>query len=175
MKYLSIAALCSTIFLTACGNKTDAPTSSTKETVVSAKADNNHYFNHPYVCERSQEVTSERTGKARTRIYKSYYHPQKEWRIDDRSSSVSLYTQDTRYDGVGKSNSGSKAIARMVGLKDEDLKQAQFIFASAFPYTNPMPQVSTENLSNYKKKNCKVLSDTSVFEINYLERLEVIK
>jgi len=133
-----------------------------------------HLFEKPYVCERSEERVSKQTGKTRIRTYSSYYHPQLGWRIDDRSSSASLYTQDTRYDGVGADTGGSKAMAKLVGLSADDLKDAKFIFLSAFPYPKPLPEISANNLSKYQKKNCKILDDTSMFEIDYLEKTEVM-
>lgn len=159
MKCAYTLALLGSALLVACGGETEAPK-------AAAKASKGHYFNQPYECSSEKDVTSKQTGKTRTVKYRSYYSPQKGWRIDlsgvEDSSALAvanLYTPTARYDGTFKEVDG--VITRVK-------------FGTAWPRKSKNPNVAVSNLSKKKKNDCKVLNDASIFDIEYLDTLEVM-
>lgn len=163
MKYTLITVLASFALLTACSNDSDSTDSS-------SKAVKGHFFDQAYECSHDREVTSKRTGKTRTVKYTSFYSPQKAWRIDltdvgaDKSALggrgiANMYTPGVRYDGVYRESDG--AVSRIK-------------FGTAWPRKDVNPDRALSNLSKKKKKNCKILADASVFDIDYLDTLEIM-
>jgi hypothetical protein len=156
MKPIIIGLLACSATLVACGS----------ESSLSAGAVEKHFFDQDYGCHREREVTSKKTGKTRTVKYLSYYSPKKGWRIDlsdVKSNSfikvANLHTPSARYDGVYKEDNGV-----VTGVK----------FSSAWPYDEAKPSVALGRLAKTKKSNCSILSDTSIFDIDYLDSLEVM-
>ena len=159
MKFLYLMFMLCCIFLTACGDEA-------KDTKEVSKVSNTHFFDQPYECSHESQVTSKRTGKTRDVKYRSYYSPQKGWRIDLSNVEntgdlrvANLYTPSARYDGT---------------YKETDRVLVSVKFATAWPRKVPKPDIALSNLSKKKKKNCKVLDDISIFDIDYLGSLEVM-
>jgi len=159
-KIFIVTLICLSLSLVACGKKSNA----------SNKAPKNHFFDQPYECTHESEVTSKRTGKTRVVKYRSYYSPKKDWRIDltdvesDKAALggrgiANLYTPSSRYDGA---------------YRETDKVVTRVKYSSAWPRKNVSEGISFANLSKKKKKNCKIMSDTSIFDINYLDTLEVM-
>jgi hypothetical protein len=156
MKIICTALLLSSITLAACGSDSNS----------SAKAIDEHFFDQAYECHREREVTSKKTGKTRTVKYLSYYSPEQGWRIDltDVGSKslvkvANLYTPTARYDGAYKELEGVVTKVK---------------FSTAWPHKETKPNISLGRLSKTKKKDCAVLKDSSVFNIGYLDTLEVM-
>lgn len=161
MKNLYAALILSAALLSACGAKPEIA----KPRAKTAKG---HFFSQPYECTHEADVTSKRTGETRAVKYRSYYSPQKGWRIDltdveapkaglGGRGIANLYTPSTRYDGIYRDKEG-----------------LSISFKTAWPRKTENADVALSNLSKKKKKNCKVLTDLSVFDIDYLDSLEVM-
>jgi len=162
---LLMAALCSTAFLTACGDETASPSTTSKTTKTTKASTKGHFFKKPYKCKRQVESTSKRTGNKVILNYITYFSPQRGWRIELTGSEGSalkvanLYTPEARYDGAYKAQDGV-----ITGIN----------FGTAWLHKELRPKISLGSLSKYKKKNCEIMTDISVFEIDYLDTLEVM-
>ena len=161
MKNLYGTLILSATLLSACG---DNPNSSEPH----VKAAKGHFFSQPYECTHEADVTSKRTGETRTVKYRSHYSPQKGWRIDltdveapkaglGGRGVANLYTPSTRYDGIYRDKEG-----------------LSISFKTAWPRKTENADIALSNLSKKRKKNCKVLTDLSVFDIDYLDSLQVM-
>lgn len=133
---------------------------------ASGKVVKEHFFDQPYECTREKELTSKKTGKTRIAKYLSHYSPEKGWRVDlwNVGSSgglrvANLYTADARYDG---------------SYKERDGVITKVNFMTAWPYKEVKPNAALSLLSKTNKKDCRLMTDLSVFDIDYLSTLEVM-
>lgn len=156
MKHIRTALLLGSTALVACGSDSSSSSMELEK----------HFFDQAYECHREREVTSKKTGKTRTVKYLSYYSPVKGWRIDlsDVGSNslvkvANLYTPTTRYDGA---------------YKEPDGVITKVKFSTAWPYKEAKPNIALGRLSKTNKKDCQILNDTSIFDIEYLDTLEVM-
>jgi hypothetical protein len=143
-------------------------------TVPQARADSPllHFFDAPYACDRTREVTSSSTGVVRTVAYKTVYFPDRSWRLvlndigGDKSGLggngiALLFADGVRYDG---------------SYRDESGPITDLVFRTAWPQENPSPTFSTRSNKDDDMARCSVLSedDIAFYDIDYLGTLDVM-
>lgn len=116
-----------------------------------------HFYDSPYECLSTH--TSKRTGKVHTALH--YIHPKKNWMI--RLSGVkntsnfkvaNLYSEEGRYDGTYK------------GIYPEIKKVSLMTY---WPYK---AKKVVKLPSKISKNDCKVMKDSTVFDLPNLKSLE---
>jgi len=156
------------LIFTGCGGDSSANVNG-KTAQSDHKSISHGVFKSPFQCSRVVTKKSKRTGEDRTLRYISFFHPQKDWRIDFTAVPIggsvggfkpaNLYTPEARYDGTYKAKDGTIQSVK---------------FATKWYHTHRISSVISGGLKKYKKKNCKALSDTTFFDIDYLDTLEVM-
>lgn len=141
-------------------------------TQVHANSDRQHFFDQPYQCDRSREVTSSRTGETRTVHYRNVYFPSMDWQFSltdtwDAKEGLggrgvaNLFTPNFRYDGV---------------YRDDGTQITSISMGTAWEVDDKSPGVSLRSSKDSDASNCNPLDEVEIqlYAIDYLDGLEVM-
>lgn len=103
----------------------------TGRTAAFADAPNEHYFDEPYQCDRSRDVTSSSTGVSSVRHSRSVYFPDLNWRINLSNTegetvkaggfgTANLFAPGFRYDGHYQDDGDGISLVTMLSAWAQD-------------------------------------------------------